>query len=294
MDVDWLHDFTCLARTLNFSRAAEERNISQSAFSRRIKSLENWLGIPLILRSTYPVQLSQEGYEFLPIAQATINTLLDTRQNMREVKFGRSAFQRIATLPAISANYLTRRIREIKRDQHDLRVRVYSDYLPNSCQLFADGTCDFLLCYRHNNGAPYFDEGTVDRKDILVERFVPVGQAEAASDGGWNLSSNSAGSIPYLSYDPASYLGTIVEQIIGPRQPNLVLQYMVAQAEALKRSALAGSGVAWLSDLVIRDELESGKLVCVGGPEWQTELCLTAFCFPDRLDRQGQLFWEAL
>ena len=58
MDINWLGDFACLARTLNFTRAAEERNITQSAFSRRIKSLENWLGVPLIQRSSYPVQLT--------------------------------------------------------------------------------------------------------------------------------------------------------------------------------------------------------------------------------------------
>ena len=44
MDINWLIDFVCLGRTLNFSRAAEERNVTQSAFSRRIKSLESWVG----------------------------------------------------------------------------------------------------------------------------------------------------------------------------------------------------------------------------------------------------------
>ena len=51
MDLNWLRDFECLARTLNFTRAAEDRNITQSAFSRRIKALESWVGAPLINRA---------------------------------------------------------------------------------------------------------------------------------------------------------------------------------------------------------------------------------------------------
>lgn len=293
MDIKWLQDFVCLGRTLNFSRAAEERNISQPAFSRRIRSLENWLGAPLIRRSTYPVQLSEAGLQFLPVAQETINNLSDTRQSIRGAEFGRTAFQRIAVLHTISVNFLNKRIKDLETDLPNLRVRVFSDYLTSCCQMFSDGTCDFLLCYRHNNGAPFFDEDLVARKEIGVENLLPVAEAKAADAGGWDLSGKTAKNIPYLSYDPASYLGTVVDQIVGPRQPPLVVRYMDAHAEALKRSTLNGSGVAWLSERVIADELADGTLVRVGGPEWQTTLSLTLFCSLDRLDKTGQLLWEA-
>ncbi|HEY5789464.1 MAG TPA: LysR family transcriptional regulator, partial [Gammaproteobacteria bacterium] len=41
MEFKLLEDFVCLARTGNFSRAAEERNVTQPAFSRRIRQLES-------------------------------------------------------------------------------------------------------------------------------------------------------------------------------------------------------------------------------------------------------------
>ena len=72
MDINWLIDFVCLGRTLNFSRAAEERNITQSAFSRRIRSLESWVGTALVDRSSYPVQLTPAGKQFLSTAQVTM------------------------------------------------------------------------------------------------------------------------------------------------------------------------------------------------------------------------------
>ena len=121
-----------------------------------------------------------------------------------------------------------------------------------------------------------------------------MAEARAASEGGWDLSGGNARSIPYLSYDPSSYLGTVVDQIIGSRKPPLELTYMDAHAESLKRLALSGKGVAWLSERVVAEDLEEGRLVRVGGPEWQTSLSLTLFCAVDRLDKTGQQFWNAM
>jgi len=84
LDLNWLDDFECLARTLNFTRAANERNITQSAFSRRIKALESWVGTPLINRAHSPVQLPEAGTQFLPVALAAVSPLKEQRQIIRD------------------------------------------------------------------------------------------------------------------------------------------------------------------------------------------------------------------
>lgn len=294
MDINWLRDFTCLARTLNFTRASEERNITQSAFSRRIKSLENWLGIPLIKRSTYPVQLTEAGLQFLPVAQDTIASLTDIRQVLRAQEQGVTAFQRFAVLHTISVNYLTRRIAEFEDLIPNLRVRVYSDNLRTCCQLLSDGTCDFLLYYRHQDVQPVFEEKQFARKDIGVELMYPVAESGAARAGGWDLDGDGRQPIPYLSYDPSSFLGTVVDQTIGNRTPPLAIRYMDALTEAIKRRVLSGSGMAWLPESVIAEELAAGRVTIIGGPDWQAPLTLSLFCSRDRLDETGQKVWNAL
>ena len=64
MEIAWLEDFVVLARLRHFSRAAEDRNVSQPAFSRRIQALEAWMGTRLINRRTTPVTLTAEGDRF--------------------------------------------------------------------------------------------------------------------------------------------------------------------------------------------------------------------------------------
>ena len=54
MNLTWLEDFLALAASGNFSRAAEERHMTQPAFSRRVRALEEWLGAELFDRSEQP------------------------------------------------------------------------------------------------------------------------------------------------------------------------------------------------------------------------------------------------
>lgn len=294
MDVNWLQDFVCLARTLNFTRAAEERNITQPAFSRRIKSLENWIGVPLIKRSSYPVQLSEAGQQFLPVARSTIAELTDIRQTLRAQERGVAAFQRFAVLHTISVNYLSRRIGDMEKQIPDLRVRVYSDNLRTCCQMLSDGTCDFLLYYSHQDVQPVFDEAQFSRKDIGTEKMLPVAQAAAAQERGWSLDDPRGPPIAYLGYDPSSFLGTVVDQTIGRREPPLALSYMDALTEAIKRRTLAGSGISWLPETAVAAEIADGSIVRVGGESWEAQLTLSLFCSLDRLDRTGQAVWDAL
>jgi len=292
MDINWLRDFVCLGRTLNFTRAAEERNITQSAFSRRIRSLENWIGVPLIDRANYPVQLSEAGRQFLPVAQQTVADLTDSRQAIRERARGNASFQRFAALHAISVNFLQPRMAELERQYPDMRTRVISDSLTACCQLLSEGGCEFLLYYRHQDVAPILDETRFKRKDICDERLIPVAQHEAAARHGWTLPARAGREVPYLSYDPNTFLGTVVDQTIGNRRPALDLRYMDALAEALKRRTLAGAGMAWLPEFSIRQDLEDGTLVRLGGRDWTATMTISLFCSPERLDTLGQTIWE--
>lgn len=83
MEFSWLQDFLALVRTRNFSKAARERHITQSALSRRIQALEAWIGVALFDRSAQPIELTAAGQQLLPIAVSSVDPLLDFRASMR-------------------------------------------------------------------------------------------------------------------------------------------------------------------------------------------------------------------
>ena len=121
-----------------------------------------------------------------------------------------------------------------------------------------------------------------------------MANTSAATDGGWDLDRSDIRDIPYLGYDPSSFLGTVVDQTIGKRKPPLKLRYMDALTEAIKRRVLSGSGIAWLPKGAVSEEIASDVLMQVGGPEWEAKLTLSLHCSLDRLDMTGKRVWEAL
>lgn len=69
MNTQQLESFIQVAENLNFARAAEVLQITQSAVSRQIHSLEDELGTKLLHRSTRTVTLTPAGLSFLEDAK---------------------------------------------------------------------------------------------------------------------------------------------------------------------------------------------------------------------------------
>ena len=64
MRLDRIETFCAVARNMSFSKAAEEFHVAQSAISQQIKSLEDELGFPLLVRSTRRVSFTDAGQSF--------------------------------------------------------------------------------------------------------------------------------------------------------------------------------------------------------------------------------------
>jgi DNA-binding transcriptional LysR family regulator len=80
VELNQLRTFRVIAETLNFTRAAERLNLTQSAVSHQIKALEAELGEPLFIRSKRGVKLSEAGQLVLD----DVVRLLDQAEALRE------------------------------------------------------------------------------------------------------------------------------------------------------------------------------------------------------------------
>ena len=93
VDQKLLEDFLSLCRHRSFSHAAQERNVTQPAFSRRIRALEEWLGVVLFDRTA------------LPVARDIVDRMAEAR---REFAAGNRSdgIVRLISLPTLSINVL--------------------------------------------------------------------------------------------------------------------------------------------------------------------------------------------
>lgn len=72
--IQWLVTFECAASTLSFKRAAELLNVSPSAVSQQIKTLEGWLDTPLFERHTRSISLTPAGVHYHQVAASLVQT----------------------------------------------------------------------------------------------------------------------------------------------------------------------------------------------------------------------------
>ncbi len=71
----WLRAFEAAARHLSFTRAAAELNLTQSAVSQHVRSLEAFLGRELFIRKTRALDLTEAGANYLPIVREAFDLI---------------------------------------------------------------------------------------------------------------------------------------------------------------------------------------------------------------------------
>ena len=80
--LNWLRVFEAAARMESFARAAEILNMSNSAVSQQIKSLENHLQTQLFIRGTKHVELTDAGNAFLPVVRQSLVSVEETADSL--------------------------------------------------------------------------------------------------------------------------------------------------------------------------------------------------------------------
>ena len=86
MELHQVRYFVALARSMNFTRAAEQCNVTQPALTKAIQKLEYELSGPLVFRERQLTQLTDLGKLMLPMLQRTLGAIEAARTNAKEYK----------------------------------------------------------------------------------------------------------------------------------------------------------------------------------------------------------------
>lgn len=114
--------FEAAARHLNFSRAADELNVTPGAISRAIKHLEDQLDVPLFERATRSVRLTVVGERYARAVRealdqlATATAAATTRHS--------NATLNVTTSDGFAGRWLVPRLYRFHRAHNDIDVRV--------------------------------------------------------------------------------------------------------------------------------------------------------------------------
>src|SRR5690606_26969960 len=143
----YLDAFFAAARTLNFSQAAKELHITQSALSQRIKGLEEELDLTLFVRLPRGVQLTEAGARLLRYCQARFSM----EQELLEQLTGRSSQEglggviRIGGYSSVVRSVLMPALAPLLRENRHIQVHFQNAEIRELPELLLTGNVDFIV-----------------------------------------------------------------------------------------------------------------------------------------------------
>lgn len=143
MELDQLRYFLQVASTQNFTRAAELLGISQPALSRSVQRLEEELGVPLIVRKTRHVELSDAGKVLKGRAEQIISLVDDTKAEITDD--GETGRVRIGAIPTIAPYFLPGFLKGFAKSHPLATVEVYEDTTKNLLHQCSQGELDLAI-----------------------------------------------------------------------------------------------------------------------------------------------------
>jgi len=264
LELKWLEDFVSVVEMGHFARAADARNITQSAFSRRIKSLEIWAGTELLDRSQHPVSLTSAGRDFLPHAQEIVKRAYEARAATLDYSRIAESGVTIACLHTLALFRVPSLIADLRPQVGEFEATIVAETrtVEEYLESLHNGTSDFFICYRHPAFSFDIDPKQFPRLDIGSDRVLPYIRREDFTD---DLLSKTGPTIPYLEYAGTSFMYRVVDHTVRqvPFRKRLKSVYRGTLAESLCTAAISGLGMAWLPESVVASNPRSNALRCV-------------------------------
>lgn len=293
MQTAWFDDLIALSETRSFSRAAERRHLTQPAFGRRIRSLEQWAGAPLVHSSRAPVALTPAGDRLVQYAVEAVQAMAQARDDAKGLHTGtREAVTLVAgrTLArTIAADWLAR----VKRKTSAADIRVRTGSMAETLKWLEQGEAEFMLAYHHpvialRLSSAYFLQRTLAH-DKLVPMVRPGLLAPPDQAGG-------ARPVPYLAYAEKLALGRLVrDHLVNHAQAPRLSQVIESDsADALLEYAVKGLGVAWLPWSLAVGASKDRRLVAFGGKSLQIGFEVRVVRPKRRLGPVAEAMWSAV
>ncbi len=288
LDLGYLLDFKALAESGSFSRAAFVRNVTQPAFSRRIRALEDWAGTALFLRGGTPIVLTDAGRALSPAIDQALNCLTQGQANAQAAAVRTTSSLHFAATHVLSFTFFPNWLRRLDGGESLEAVQLSSDSLSACEHLIQEGRVQFLLCHHHNDAPVRLDPTRFLSVCVGADTLSLVA---AAATGTF-----ASKLLPYLGYSEQSGLGRIVAAALPGPYAELSRRTVFQShlAAALRSMVLAGRGVAWLPRSLIADDLVEGRLVSAGPPTLDIDVAIHLFRTAHGLGKTAEKFWAHL
>lgn len=301
MEIRWLEDFIALAKTRHFSRAADEQNVTQPTFSRRIKLLEEEMRVTLIDRNTLPLSLTPAGEVFLQSAELITRQLRDTKERCQEIRKQEESQIRFISTQTLFLSFYKDAIvpfcESIGMDM-DVNMKSSSWLGIDFVNALVNQQCDLMLCYWHPaiNFIRALDEEQYEHLVIGEEMLIPCSVTDESGEPKYTLPGMKRKPLPYIGYYENSFLQPIISHHLQRQREVPQLQTLNENYHSISVKAMVkeGYGIGWIPQRLMADTLNYGKVALAGEENWHIPLEIRIY--RSRFNQNPNLnqFWNNL
>lgn len=253
MNLEYLKSFYITVKCNSISKAAEVLHLTQPGLSGQIKSLENDLGVNLLIRSNKGVKLTEEGKVLFDYA----DTLLSIQKNIEsdlENLHDKHSKLLIGACKSVGEYALPCSIYVFKHLHSEIDIQMEVSNSTDVIQKLEEHTINIGIIQLE----PKEDDILID--PIASDKLILVGNIDNSPP---KISLEELKQIPLILREQKSGTRYILEKSLkekGIKIEDLNVIYSLNSPEAIKSSILSGKGFSFLPKVTVNQELKK-KLI---------------------------------
>ncbi len=260
MNIKQLEIFVTIASTGSFSKGAEAACITQSTASQHIATLEDLCGVRLLDRSGRGAVPTEAGKIMLAHAQLVLKSLHEAERAMLQFRkaegvelcVGGSTIPGTYLLPKAIAALRTSdpgiTVKVEIGDSREILAKLLEEHIEigivgttaDDKQFISEALGHDMILLVARKGHNWCGRSEIQLEELLTE--------------------------PIIMREKGSGTNDVVAAALrqhGLKAGDLLVCSTISSSEAIRQAVLAGCGVAFVSEMAVREELKSGELVAV-------------------------------
>jgi DNA-binding transcriptional LysR family regulator len=257
MDVRDLQIFLGVAKHLNYTRAAEEVNLSQPSVSVRMRELERDLGSKLFEQLGKKVALTEAGQLLVPYATRLIAVMGDARQAIEDLQGMERGLLRIGASTTPGMYIIPRTLANFKRQYPKIEVHL----AVKDTRQIEDGVIRIEFDFGFVGGHLAGDE--VDVLPWMTDHLVLVVPSNHNLARKKSIKLADLRKEQFILREPGSATRAAVGHHLKKAEIEVETVMEMENPESVKKAVQSGLGIAFISKFAVETELKAGSLVAI-------------------------------
>jgi DNA-binding transcriptional LysR family regulator len=246
MELRHLEYFVAVADDRNFTRAAANLHVVQSAVSAGIKTLEQELGVLLLDRNSKRVHLTNAGAAFLPLARATLEAAQEARDVVVGIHGGLLGSVRIGSMISVGIIELPALLGEFHRRHPDVMVQTTSSGSNGLIEALTSRQLDLAFVSLPGSPPPGIDLAELAYSEL--ELVVPIDHPLAGQS---SVAISDLAGLDFIDSPPGYGNRSVVDRAFVDANISRHVTIEIADIAAGVSYVLEGLGVALLPRFAI-------------------------------------------